>query len=46
VMGVGIASLIGAYVNTTVWPLFLGFTGCGFASMVIFLFNKPLQRTI
>ena len=46
VMGVGIASLIGAYVNTTVWPLFLGFTGCGFASMVIFLLNKPLQRTI
>jgi len=46
VMGVLIAQVIGAYVNTTVWPLFLGFTGCGFASMVIFLLNKPMERTI
>ena len=46
VMGVLIASVIGAYINTTVWPLFLGFTVCGFASMVIFLLNKPLERTI
>jgi len=46
VMGVLIASIIGAYVSATVWPLFLGFTGCGFASMVIFLLNKPLERTI
>ena len=46
VMGVLIAGVIGAYVSTTVWPLFLGFTGCGFASMVIFLLNKPLERTI
>jgi DHA1 family bicyclomycin/chloramphenicol resistance-like MFS transporter len=46
VMGVIIASVIGAYISTTVWPLFLGFTVCGFASMVIFLLNKPLERTI
>lgn len=46
VMGVLIASVIGAYVSTTVWPLFLGFTGCGFASMIIFLLNKPMERTI
>ena len=46
VMGVLIAHIIGAYVSTTVWPLFLGFTGCGFVSMVIFLLNKPLERTI
>ena len=46
VMGVVIASVIGAYVDTTVWPLFLGFTGCGFVSMGIFLLNKPLERTI
>jgi DHA1 family bicyclomycin/chloramphenicol resistance-like MFS transporter len=46
VMGVLIASVIGAYINTTVWPLFLGFTVCGFASLVIFLLNKPLERTI
>ena len=46
VMGVLIATLIGGFIETTVWPLFLGFTCCGFASMVIFLFNKPLQRTI
>ena len=46
VMGVIIASVIGAYISTTVWPLFLGFTVCGFASMVIFLQNKPLERTI
>jgi DHA1 family bicyclomycin/chloramphenicol resistance-like MFS transporter len=46
VMGVLIASVIGAYINTTVWHLFLGFTVCGFASMVIFLLNKPLERTI
>jgi DHA1 family bicyclomycin/chloramphenicol resistance-like MFS transporter len=46
VMGVIIASVIGSYISTTVWPLFLGFTVCGFASMVIFLLNKPLERTI
>tara|TARA_Y100000385_G_scaffold290474_1_gene363738 strand:- start:13287 stop:14486 length:1200 start_codon:yes stop_codon:yes gene_type:complete len=46
VMGVLIASFIGAYIETTVWPLFLGFTCCGFASMVILIFNKPLTRTI
>ncbi|MDA9126203.1 multidrug effflux MFS transporter [Flavobacteriaceae bacterium] len=46
VMGVIIASVIGAYISTTVWPLFLSFTVCGFASMVIFLLNKPLERTI
>ena len=46
VMGVFIATFIGAFIETTVWPLFLGFTCCGFASIVIFLFNKPLQRTI
>lgn len=46
VMGVIIASFIGAYISTTVWPLFLGFTFCGFASMGIFMLNKPLQRTI
>ena len=46
VMGVVIATFIGAYVDTTVWPLFLGFTVCGFMSMVIFLLNKPLERTI
>ena len=46
VMGVVIASVIGAYVDTTVWPLFLGFTGCGFVSMGIFLLIKPLERTI
>ena len=46
VMGVLIASVIGAYISTTAWPLFLGFTICGFASMVIFLLNKPLERTI
>jgi DHA1 family bicyclomycin/chloramphenicol resistance-like MFS transporter len=46
VMGVLIAHIIGAYVSTTVWPLFLGFTGCGFVSMVSFLLNKPLERTI
>ena len=46
VMGVLIASGIGAYITTTAWPLFLGFTVCGFASMVIFIFNKPLERTI
>ena len=46
VMGVLIASVIGAYMSATVWPLFLGFTICGFVSMVIFLLNKPLERTI
>jgi DHA1 family bicyclomycin/chloramphenicol resistance-like MFS transporter len=46
VMGVLIASGIGAYITTTAWPLFLGFTVCGFASMVIFILNKPLERTI
>ena len=46
VMGVLIASGIGAYVTTTAWPLFLGFTVCGLASMVVFVLNKPLERTI
>ena len=46
VMGVLIATLIGGFIETTVWPLFLGFTCCGFASMVIFLFNKPLQLSL
>jgi DHA1 family bicyclomycin/chloramphenicol resistance-like MFS transporter len=46
VMGVLIASVIGAYMSATVWPLFLGFTICGFVSMVIFLLNKPLERNI
>lgn len=46
VMGVLIAVLIGAYINTTTWPLFLGFSVCGFASLLIFLQNKPLERTI
>jgi DHA1 family bicyclomycin/chloramphenicol resistance-like MFS transporter len=46
VMGVVIASFIGTYISTTVWPLFLGFTFCGFTSMGIFMLNKPLQRTI
>jgi DHA1 family bicyclomycin/chloramphenicol resistance-like MFS transporter len=45
-MGVLIASVIGAYISTTVWPLFFGFTVCGFASLVIFVKNKPLERTI
>ena len=46
VMGVLIASGIGAYVTTTAWPLFLGFSVCGMVSMVIFILNKPLERTI
>lgn len=46
VMGVLIASGIGAYVTTTAWPLFLGFSVCGMISMVIFILNKPLERTI
>lgn len=45
-MGVLIAVLIGTYINTTTWPLFLGFSVCGFASLLIFLQNKPLERTI
>lgn len=46
VMGVLIASGIGVYVTTTAWPLFLGFSVCGMVSMVIFILNKPLERTI
>ena len=46
VMGVLIASGIGAYVTTTAWPLFLGFSVCGMVSMLIFILNKPLERTI
>ena len=46
VMGVLIAIVIGTYINTTTWPLFLGFSVCGFASLLIFLQNKPLERTI
>ena len=46
VMGVLIASGIGAYVTTTALPLFLGFSVCGMVSMVIFILNKPLERTI
>lgn len=46
VIGVLIASGIGAYVTTTAWPLFLGFSVCGMVSMVIFILNKPLERTI
>lgn len=46
VMGVLIAIVIGTYINTTTWPLFLGFSVCGFVSLLIFLQNKPLERTI
>ena len=46
VMGVLIASGIGVYVTTTAWPLFLGFSVCGMVSMLIFILNKPLERTI
>ena len=45
-MGVLIAIAIGTFINTTTWPLFLGFSVCGFVSLLIFLQNKPLERTV
>tara|TARA_B110000003_G_scaffold53347_1_gene53106 strand:+ start:58031 stop:59245 length:1215 start_codon:yes stop_codon:yes gene_type:complete len=40
IMAVPIATFIGGFVDTTALPLFIGFAGCGFGSLVLLLFVK------
>jgi DHA1 family bicyclomycin/chloramphenicol resistance-like MFS transporter len=46
VMAVPIATWIGSFVQTEVWPLFFGFLSCGAMSLIIFLNTNPLERTL
>jgi len=40
IMAVPIATLIGGFIETTALPLFVGFTVCGFISLLLLLFVK------
>ena len=40
IMAVPIATFIGGFMDTTALPLFIGFTGCGFGSLLLLLFVK------
>ncbi|WP_350290902.1 multidrug effflux MFS transporter [uncultured Croceitalea sp.] len=45
-LSIPIATLIGYYVDDTVWPMFLGLAICGLGSLAIFMISKRLKTPV